>query len=391
MVAGYAAKELAQRDLEPGRLTIISSDTALPYERPPLSKGVLAGKEEPRSAFINDEAFYREHGIDVRLNTRVESIDVASRTVKTDGGELTYGQLVLATGARARELDIPGGDLPCVHYLRSLDDSLHIREAATRAKRAVVIGGGFIGMETAAVLRDGGAEVTLLFPDDRVWKRLFTPEISAFFTSYYTERGVTVAPGEHVKQIEAADKRARLRTSSGRTLEADIVIAGVGAEPNVDLARAAGLRVDNGVVVNEYLETSAGSGVYAAGDIARYRDLLYGKQRRVEHWDNAVEQGKHLARTLTGDRAPFIHVPYFFSDVFDLSYEFWGDTDGADDVAYRGDPSTRSFSAWWLRRNTVVAAFVMDRPDEERDTAPRWIAEREYISPRDLEAVTLPK
>jgi NADPH-dependent 2,4-dienoyl-CoA reductase/sulfur reductase-like enzyme len=160
----------------------------------------------------------------------------------------------------------------------------------------------------------------------------------------------------------------------------------MGIEPNVELFADTPLRIDSGIVVNEYLETNL-PGVYAAGDVVRYRDLLFGKMRRADHWDNAVEQGKHLARVLTGHRAPFVHVPYFFSDVFDLSYEFWGDGEGATSIIYRGDVESGSFSAWWQHREVVIAAFVMNRPDEERDLAPRWIAERYDIAPARLREV----
>ena len=381
MVAGYTAQEMAERGLEAGALAIVSADTALPYERPPLSKGLLTGTNEDGSIFINDEAFYTEHGIAVRLGTAVERVDTATRRLQLRGGdEIEYERLLIATGANPRMLEVPGADLDGVLYLRSLDDSKRIRAYSESRSKAVVIGSGFIGMEVASSLRQRGLEVTMVFPDERVWQRFFTPEMSAFFQRYYEARGVAFAPGERVGLVEGeAGVASGVVLESGGRLDADLIVAGVGVTPVTEFLAGSGIEVDNGVLVNEYLETSA-PGVLAAGDVANYHDVLFNKRRRVEHWDNAVEQGKHAARVLMGERAEWRHVPYFFSDVFDLSYEFWGDTQGssgqteaASQVVYRGDVASGSFSTWWLREGRVVAAFVLNRPDFERDAAPALI------------------
>lgn len=384
MVAGYAARELVEHGLRPGELLILSADSELPYERPPLSKGFLAGEEPEERVFINPATFYREHGIEVRLGTPVRALDIEGRRLHgADGTAYDYEQVLLATGAQVRVLDVPGGRLPGVFYLRSLDDSRRIRAAMAGARRAVVIGGGFIAMEVSAVLARKGIETTMVFPGERVWHRLFTPEISAFFHQYYTQRGVRLVPGASVvafagEQRDSEHRVATVLTDRGDRFPADLVVAGIGVEPATGPLRDAGLRLEDGIVVNEYLEAGP-TGVYAAGDVARYRDLLFDTYRRVEHWDNAVEQGRHAARRLLGERAPFVHVPYFFSDVFDLSYEFWGDVAGADRVVYRGEVPSGSFSAWWLRSGRLVAAFVLNRPEEERETAPVWIRERRRL------------
>jgi len=384
MVAGYAAGELARRGIAPGECAIISADAELPYERPPLSKSFLQGKDERDDILIHDRAFYERHGIDVRLQTRASAIDTDARTVALDGGEsVGYDALVIATGARPRRLTVPGAELPGVFQLRSLRDAEAVRDCAGEAAAAAVIGGGFIGMEVAASLASRGLRTAMVYREERVGQRVFTPEISRFFEAYYEDRGVCLARDASVRSIDGETAVNGVTLGSGERIEAGMTVMGVGVTPAAELARAAGLRVDDGVVVDEFLRTNA-PGVYAAGDVARYRDLLSGTYRRVEHWDNAVEQGRHVARMLTGDGAAYVHVPYFFSDVFDLSYEFWGDTDGADTVVYRGDVTTPSFSAWWVRRNCVVAAMVMNRPEEEREIAPRWIAEREYVSERRL-------
>jgi NADPH-dependent 2,4-dienoyl-CoA reductase/sulfur reductase-like enzyme len=214
----------------------------------------------------------------------------------------------------------------------------------------------------------------MVVPDDRVWQRFFTPAMSAFFQHHYEERGVRFVQRARVTGLAGDGAVSTVVTDAGRMLLADLVVAGIGVTPATDALVGAGLELSNGVVVNEYLETSA-PGVYAAGDVANYYDVRSGRRRRVEHWDNAVEQGRHAARALMGERAPFVHVPYFFSDVFDLSYECWGDPTGADEVAYRGNLESGSFSVWWLREERLVAAFVMNRPEEEREGAPRWVME----------------
>jgi NADPH-dependent 2,4-dienoyl-CoA reductase/sulfur reductase-like enzyme len=379
MVAGYAAKEFAERGAG-GDLLIISSDDVPPYERPPLSKGFLAGADEESSVFINPRDWYDQQGIGLRLKTIVEHVDPGAKCLRIAGGEdVTFEKLLIATGAHVRTLDVPGGDLDGVCYLRSLDDSKRIRASYQGAKNAVVLGSGFIGMEVAAVLAQQGIATTMVFPEERVWQRIFTPEMSAFFETYYEGNAVTFRHGDTVERFEGDGRVRAAITKSGTRLDADVVVAGVGVVPAADRLRESGLAIDNGLVVNEYLETSA-PGVYAAGDIANYRDVVFDTHRRVEHWDNAVEQGKHAAQVMLGDRKPFVHVPYFFSDVFDLSYELWGDPTVADASVVRGDVTTNSFSTWWLRGGVLVAAFVMNRPDEERDAAPQWIEEHRRVS-----------
>lgn len=372
MVAGYAAKELVERGLKAGELVIVSSDSALPYERPPLSKGFLAGKDTADGILINPAEWYREHGIDVKLRMLIEKVDASSKSLQTSSGEqLGFENLLIATGAQPRKLDCPGKDLDGVFYLRSMSDSESIRSAASQAKSAVVIGGGFIGMEVASVLAQKNVETTLVIREDRVWSRVFSPEISAFFDNYYSSRGVRIVKQMGVDALSGTGSVRSAKLSNGEEVACDLVVAGIGVTPTTGSFEHS-LHVDNGFVVNEFLETET-AGIYAAGDVANYPDRIFGKRRRVEHWDNAVSQGQHWARVVTGERQPFIHVPYFFSDVFDLSYELWGDSDGANEVVIRGDAHTSSFSAWWLKDSRVVAVFVMNRPDEERNVAPEWI------------------
>src|SRR5215470_1862540 len=390
MVAGYAAKQLVELGLPRGELAILSADNAVPYERPPLSKSFLAGKDSEDAIKINPEDFYQTHGIEFRRQCEVTAVDVnGKRLILKNGDEFGFKKLIIATGARPRTLNIPGSKLQNLFYLRSLNDSKAIRKAAEKAKHAVVIGGGFIGMEVAAVLAQKGIEVAMVVNDDRVFKRLFSPEMSSFFETYYATKGVRLIKSMSVTEFrgDASVKSAMLRDA--QVIQCDLVVAGIGVKPGIDVVTNSGLDVGDGILVNEYLQTSH-SDIYAAGDVANYQDVLFEKRRRVEHWDNAVSQGQYSARLLMGDKTPFRHVPYFFSDVFDLSYEYWGDSSGADQLIHRGDVSSNSFSVWWLRQQKLVAAFTMNRPDEERNVAPKWIESGQRVSDARLTDVSQP-
>ena len=380
MVAGYAAKQLAELGLKSGDLTIVSAERSAPYERPPLSKGFLAGRDSEESIRIVPNDFYSAHGIDLRLATEVTSVAPAERRVHLRSGEeLAFEKLILATGSHVRTLDTPGAGLTGIFYLRSMDDSKRIRGRAETAKRAVVIGGGFIGMEVASVLAQKGIQVVMIMREARVLSKLFSPEMSGFFEAYYKARGVQFAMQAAIREIRGTRAVDSVVLADGQEIACDMVVAGIGVRPAIDFLASSGIETGNGVVVNQYLETNQ-PGIFAAGDIANYQDVLFGKRRRVEHWDNAVSQGQHCARALMGERAEFRHVPYFFSDVFDLSYEFWGDPANAEEIVHRGDMTSNSFSTWWVRGQRLVAAFAMNRPEEERDVAPKWIEARQRVS-----------
>jgi NADPH-dependent 2,4-dienoyl-CoA reductase/sulfur reductase-like enzyme len=326
----------------------------------------------------------------MKLGCAVSGVDAKrKRLVLERGGEFGFEKLILATGARPRTLEIPGANLENVVYLRSSEDSKSIRQRAEAVKRAVVIGGGFIAMEVAAVLTQKGMEVTMVLREDRIWSRIFTPRMSNFFESYYEARGVRIIKSAVVTELRGARAVNTVVLAGARAIPCDLVVAGIGVAPVTDIFAGSSIEVGDGVLVNEYLETNQ-PGIYAAGDVANYRDLLFGKRRRVEHWDNAVSQGQYCARVLMTERAPFRHVSYFFSDVFDLSYEYWGDSSDADEVVHRGDFSSSSFSVWWLRQQRLVAAFTMNRPDEEREAAPKWIETKQPVSGKKLADATHP-
>lgn len=385
VAAGYAAREFVDNGLRPFELCILSGDDLLPYERPPLSKGFLAGEKSREDLFINDPKFYSHHGIDVYLNTWVTRLDLKSRILHTScGKKIGFEKLLIATGSRPRKLDIPNAQLKGIFYLRWYEDAMRILDAyeTGAVKQVVVVGGGFIGMEASAVLASQGLDVTLVYPEERLMERLFTPAMSLFFEKYFRERGVSLLSNSKPVRFIGQEHLEGVMLNTGDVLPADAMVMGIGVEPATGMLQGTilNLQNDEGVVVNKYLETNL-PGIYAAGDVANYFDTLNNKRQRIEHWQNAVEQGKHAARTMiTGKREMFMHIPYFFSDVFDLSYEFWGDTEGYDQVVHRGDLANGSFSVWWLREEAVIAAFVMNQPREERELAPEWI--RTHHRPR---------
>ena len=380
MVAGYAAKQLVELGLRPGDLAILSADNSVPYERPPLSKGFLAGKDTEEAIRINPEDFYRKQGVDIKLQCEVSAVDSQRRRVIFEKGrEFAFEKLIVATGARPRRLNVPGANLRNVHYLRTVADSVAIRTALDGVTHALVIGGGFIGMEVAAVLSQAGIAVTMVLKEDRIGARLFSPEMSNFFEAYYRERGVRILGSTSVAQLRGEEAVSSAVVADGQAIPCQLVVVGIGVQPATDMLANSGIEIGDGIMVNEYLETTQAN-ILAAGDVANYPDLIFGKRRRVEHWDNAVTQGQYCARVLMGERVAFKHVPYFFSDIFDLSYEYWGDAIAADQVIHRGDLPSRSFSVWWLRRTKLVAAFTMNRPDEEREVAPRWIESGQTVS-----------
>lgn len=373
LAAGYAAQKFAEAGLSPQQVAIFSEERLPPYERPPLSKDFLAGEEEAEETLINDPDFYTDNQIELFLKTRVTAVDLDARQLTTDNGAFTFDKLLITTGSRARAFDLPGAGLAGIHYLRRLPDAQQIREEMANGDRAVVIGGSFIGMEVASVLAQAGLETTLTFPESRVWEAFFTPKMSEFFETYYKKRGVAIVPGTKIKSFTGKDGRIQaVKLANGQSLPADFVVAGIGVVPNVELFSKTPLKIKEGILVNRFLETNV-PGVYAAGDVAEYHDVMTGKTRRLEHWDNAYRQGQHAASVMLGEQSAYKEVRYFFSDVFDLSYELWGDPSNANQIVHRGDVMDGRFSVWWIRDNKLAAAFVMDRPEQEREVAPKWI------------------
>ncbi|CAN7454160.1 NAD(P)/FAD-dependent oxidoreductase [Knoellia sp. LjRoot47] len=354
LAGANVAETLRQRGYD-GEVVIYGVEEHLPYERPPLSKAVLLGDKEADSAFVHDEAWWREHDIDVRTGVEVQTIDLAGRRVVTSAGEQPYEWLVLATGSEPRRLRLADEAGRPVHYLRTVEDSLALKESLTSDARVHIIGAGWIGLEVASAARAAGAAVTVHESADLPLLAVLGPEVAQHFADLHRSHGVDLRLGTSVTADDLA--------------EADLVVVGIGAAPRTALAEAAGLDVDNGVLVDELLRTSDDH-VLAVGDIANEQHPVLGRRVRVEHWDNAIEQGKAAAATILGAAEPYDRMPYFFTDQYDLGMEYFGHTgpDGYDRVITRGDFSG-PFRAWWVRDDTVVAAMQAndwDASDEMR-------------------------
>jgi 3-phenylpropionate/trans-cinnamate dioxygenase ferredoxin reductase subunit len=359
-LAGAKAAETLRKDGFDGEIVLFAEEPEVPYERPPLSKEYLLGKAERESAFVHPAKWYGEHDVDLRTGVTVEAIDPSTHRVTYAGGSLTYDKLLLATGASPRQIDIPGKYLEGVLYLRRLPDSDALRAAFKPGVRVVVIGAGWIGLETAAAARTAGAAVTILEPQPTPLHAAVGPEIGAKFARLHTDHGVEFRFGESAAEIhgDAAGRVGSVLTSEGKVVPANVVVVGIGAAPEVELAYGAGLEVDNGVLTDAALRTSHPD-IYAAGDVANSLNPLLGRRIRVEHWANALHGGPAAARSMLGQEVSYDRVPYFFSDQYDLGMECSGlSTPGTyDQVVYRGDAEGLEFIAFWLSGGKVVAGM----------------------------------
>ena len=355
--AGFAAAEMLRRRDYRGSIVMLSDDDAPPVDRPNLSKDYLAGSAPDDWLPLRSDDFYAQNDIDLRLKTAVTSIDAKQRQVVVASGErLTYDRLLLATGAEPVRLTIPGADQPHVHTLRSLTDCRAIIDAAKNARRAVVIGASFIGLEVAASLRARGVVVHVVAPEARPMERVFGPQLGDFVRGLHEEHGVVFHLGDTVTAIEG--KRAALK--NGGALDADMVIVGIGVRPRVALAEQAGLAIDRGVAVNEYLETSA-PGIYAAGDIARWPDPHSGERIRVEHWVVAERQGQTAACNMLGLRERFDAVPFFWSQHYDVPINYIGHAERWDQITIEGDVKAKDCLLRYQRDGRVLAVASIYR------------------------------
>ncbi len=360
-LAGAKAVETLRSEGYDGELTLLGAERERPYERPPLSKGLLLGQAERESVFVHEAGWYPENSVELRLGTRAVGLDPDAHTVRLDSGEeLGYDKLLLATGSSPRKVNIPGSDLDGVHYLRRLGDSEAISAALSGGgRRVVLVGGGWIGLEVAAAARTLGNDVTVVEPQRTVLNAALGHELGSVFADLHTDHGVRLMLRTGVDEIHGSDGRVTgVLTSSGEVVPADVVVVGVGARPNVELALAGRLAVEDGVVTDASLQTSHPD-VYAAGDIANAFHPLLGRRIRVEHWAHALKSGPSAARALLGQDETYDPVPYFYTDQYDLGMEYSGDVgpEGFDKIVYRGDRSTREFVAFWLRGGRVVAGM----------------------------------
>jgi 3-phenylpropionate/trans-cinnamate dioxygenase ferredoxin reductase subunit len=355
-LAGAKAAETLRAEGFDGRVVLLGDEAERPYERPPLSKDYLRGEAEGKP-YVHDESFYAEQEIELRTGTRVEAIDPGASTVTLAGGEtLQFDQLLITTGAEPRRVPIPGADGERVHLLRSTADSDAIRGRIEAGGHLVTIGAGWIGAEVAASARQRGCEVTILEMASVPLERVLGPELGAFYRDVHTGNGVTFIGGAQIEAIEPGADGVGVRLGDGKVIDADFVVAGVGVQPRVALAEAAGLAVDNGILVDEHLRTSAPA-IFAAGDVANVQHPFFGERVRVEHWHNALEQGPAAARAMLGREEPYDRIPYFFSDQYDVGMEYAGHARTWDRVVFRGDPAGGEFIAFWVAGDRVVAGM----------------------------------
>ena len=356
-LAGGKAAETLREDGFDGRVVLVGAETERPYERPPLSKEYLRGEAERSTIYVHDEGYYAEHEIELRLGRTASELDVPARELTLDDGErIRYDTLLLATGAEPRRLELPGADLDGVRYLRSVTNSDALRDRFERARSVVVVGAGWIGCEVAAAARQRGLDVTLVEPLQVPLQRVLGDELGGFYRDVHVEQGVQVLTGVGVEAFEGGDAVERVVLADVRRIDCELVVVGIGVRPRTQLAERAGLAVDDGVLVDERLQTSA-PGVFAAGDVARAQHPFYGATVRVEHWATALNQGPAAARSMLGGAEPYDRLPYFYSDQYDVGMEYTGWAQDWDRVIFRGDPASREFIAFWLRGDRVLAGM----------------------------------
>jgi NADPH-dependent 2,4-dienoyl-CoA reductase/sulfur reductase-like enzyme len=356
-----------------GSIALISRDSTLPYHRPPLSKRFLRGEtdEEP---LVEDEAFYRDHGAEVMLETSVSSVDPHDHAVVLDGDRVGYRQLLLASGAWPRRLEIPGGDLDGVFTLRTVGNSKAIRDAAAAAERAVIVGAGFIGMEVAASLRQIGKEVSLVHLGRWLFDQLGVEQLSDELAALYESKGVNLVLGNELEAFHGNGRIEKVTTKNGREVDADFAVVGIGVEPVTDFLEGSRIEVDNGIVVDEGFRTNAPD-VYAAGDVANFFDPLFGKQRRIEHWSNANYQGTEVGKVLAGSEGGYDTVSQFFTEIFGITIKVFGDAKRDAEVVVHG--SLREDDLYALYgddKGEVIGALSVGQSEEVEELLKQQIA-----------------
>jgi 3-phenylpropionate/trans-cinnamate dioxygenase ferredoxin reductase subunit len=349
LAGASAVQGIRERDRE-GSVLLIGQEKHLPYDRPPLSKDLWLGKKKMEQIFVHDQAFYDQNGVSLALGPQIAGIDVVRKTVSDENGKTyRYEKLLLATGGIPRSLPISGGHLPGICYFRYLDDYLRIKGEAAEGKSATVIGGGFIGSEIAAALSINKVQVTMVFPSAYLLSRIFPDYLGRAIQRRYVEGGIKIMTGERPASLAREGDRFITRTESGTQIESDLLIVGIGVTPAVALAEKAGLQIGNGIVVNEFLQTSHPD-IYAAGDNTLFPSVALGRQVRIEHWDNAVSQGKWAGGNMAGQSKPFTYLPYFFSDLFEFGFEAVGDTNA----------EFETFADWQTQNDTGVIYYLQE-------------------------------
>ena len=359
--AGQVVASLQQHKFD-GQIVLVGDEPYLPYQRPPLSKKFLAGEMPAERLYVKPASFYEDAGVELHLATTIEALDRETMCLSVSNGDpVSYDALVLALGSRVRRLPVSGTDLEGVHYLRSITDVEAIRADFDKGRRLVVIGAGYIGLEVAAVARQGGLDVTVIEMEDRVMSRVVSPEISDYYQIEHANQGVKLQLSTGVEGINGKKRVKSVTTSDGEEIPADVVVIGVGIEPNTALARDAGLDVDNGIVVDDHCRTSDPH-IYAIGDCTMHPNGIYGRSLRLESVHNALEQAKTAVANICGIDTAYNQVPWFWSDQYDLKLQIAGLSEGYDDVVIRGNPAERSFSCLYLREGQLIAVDAINAP-----------------------------
>jgi 3-phenylpropionate/trans-cinnamate dioxygenase ferredoxin reductase subunit len=364
LAAGYCASELRKQGTD-GTILLAGREPEPPYERPPLSKEYLRGEAERADAYVNPVDWYGENDVELLTKTNVMALDTEGRTAKLQGGEeVGFGKALLATGANVNILRLEGAELENIHYLRAFGNSDAIREEAKKAGKVCVIGGSYIGTEVAASLRQMGVEVTIVMMEKIALSRTFGDEAGQYFHDVLADHGVELVGGEEIEAFEGDGDVKAVLTASGKAIEADMVVVGAGVKPDVMLAERAGLGTHNGITCDSKLETSA-DGIFAAGDVCSYDSVIHDRRIRVEHWDVALQQGRHAAKAMLGSEDPYREVPYFFSDLADwASLEYVGPAYDWDEVVWRGSRESGEFSVWYLEDGAVRGCLAVGRSED---------------------------
>jgi 3-phenylpropionate/trans-cinnamate dioxygenase ferredoxin reductase subunit len=361
--AGQIVATLKQKKFA-GKIILLGDEAQLPYQRPPLSKKFRSGDLDAERLHFKPASFYDDPQIDVHLNTSIESIDRAGKKViASDGIEFAYDKLVLALGSRVRKIDVPGHDLPGIHYLRNIADVEAIRSDMSGNKNVVIVGAGYIGLEVAAVCRLQGLDVTVIEMADRVMSRVVSPNVSDYYQLEHTKHGVKLLLSTTLVEFTGKRRVKRAITDDGQEIPADFAVVGVGILPNSEIAEAAGLDVSNGIVVDDTCRT-ADPDVYAIGDCTSHPNSIYGQPLRLESVHNALEQAKTAASNICGVESHYSQVPWFWSDQYDLKLQIAGLSHGYDDVVLRGDPSSGSFACFYLKDDVLIAVDAINSPRE---------------------------
>ena len=372
--AGQAVASLRQDGFD-GAIDVIGDEPYVPYQRPPLSKQYLSGEQTIERVYLRAAAFYAERKINLHLGVRGERIDPRTRVVALSNGKtLPYDKLLIATGSRARHLNIQGHQLAGIHYLRTIDDVDAIRAEFGPGKRITIAGGGYIGLEVASVAVVAGLAVTVLEMEDRILKRVTTAAMSAFYHGLHTSRGVVIRTSTKVSGFEGRDRVEAVLTEAGERIPADLVIVGVGIIPNTEIAAAAGLACDNGILVDDHCRTSDPD-IYAAGDCTNHPNALLGRRLRLESVPNAMEQARVATANMNGGDATYASIPWFWSDQYELKLQMVGFSADGDVAVTRGDPAANQFATFYLKNGVVVAVDAVNSPRE-------FMASRQMVDKR---------